>query len=58
MASLTEVQNCEIAKREKWLANDHDWLVSRGAGNIVSCSAPALNDYGPTGKEYLTGACA
>jgi len=50
MASVSALQDCEKAKREKWLADDHDWLVSRGAGNIVSCSAPALNDYGPTGN--------
>lgn len=50
MASVSALQDCEIAKRKKWLSDDHDWLVSRGAGNIVSCPVPVLNDFGPTGN--------
>ena len=34
MVSVSALHDCEIAKRQKWLADDHDWLVSRGAGNI------------------------
>jgi len=50
MASVSAVQNCEIARRAKWLADDHDQYVRWGASNIASCPAPALNDLGPSGS--------
>lgn len=50
MASVSAIQDCEIAKRKKWLADDHDQYVRWGASNIVSCPAPVLNDYGPAGN--------
>ncbi|MCR4303333.1 MAG: Ig-like domain-containing protein, partial [Gallionella sp.] len=52
MISAGAVQSCEMAKRQHWLERDHDNLVNYPIENarIATCSAPVLNDFGPSGS--------
>ena len=50
MSSVSAIQNCVISAAAQALADDRDWLVARGAGNIPSCPAAVLEDFGPTGN--------
>ncbi len=50
MTSLGAVQGCELAKRQKWLADDVTQYSAWNFINIPSCPGPVLNDFGPTGS--------
>src|SRR5450759_2170460 len=50
LASLDAVQNCEFAKRNKWLADDLNWLNSfaNATPKPLSCNPAVLSDSGPS----------
>lgn len=50
MTSLGAVQSCELAKHDKWLADDLTYFnsIPNAIGNPLSCPTAVLADSGPT----------